>query len=86
VRFGHSFCEIDMASDRLVEGIDYYVEQGMFVFTSHYLRERGYCCRSGCRHCPYGFGTPNDRVEGPLDESDSPIRSEDSFDDTASSG
>lgn len=25
------------------------------VFTAHYLRSRGYCCRSGCRHCPYGF-------------------------------
>ncbi|MHB2008182.1 MAG: DUF5522 domain-containing protein, partial [Acidobacteriaceae bacterium] len=18
-------------------------------------RKRGYCCQSGCRHCPYGF-------------------------------
>lgn len=39
----------------LVEGVDYYLEDGRFVFTEHYLRERGYCCRSGCRHCPYGF-------------------------------
>jgi len=28
-------------------------ETGLFVMTSVYLRERGYCCGSGCRHCPY---------------------------------
>jgi Family of unknown function (DUF5522) len=39
----------------LIEGIDYYVEGGLFVFTANYLKERGYCCTSGCRHCPYGF-------------------------------
>jgi hypothetical protein len=43
-------------SDReLIEGVDYYVENGLFVFTIAYLRERGYCCMSGCRHCPYGY-------------------------------
>ena len=26
---------------------------GLFVMTSHYLRERGRCCGRGCRHCPY---------------------------------
>ncbi len=40
---------------RPVEGEDYYVENGWVVITEKYLRERGYCCRSGCRHCPYGF-------------------------------
>jgi Family of unknown function (DUF5522) len=39
---------------RLVEGVDYYVEGGKFVFTSAYHRRRGYCCNSRCRHCPYG--------------------------------
>lgn len=39
----------------LVEGVDYYLENGLLVFTAHYLRSRGYCCQSGCRHCPYGF-------------------------------
>lgn len=28
-------------------------ETGLFVMTSVYLRGRGYCCGSGCRHCPY---------------------------------
>jgi iron complex transport system substrate-binding protein len=26
---------------------------GYDVFTANYLRERNYCCGSGCRHCPY---------------------------------
>ena len=37
----------------LQEGIDYYLENGLLVFTAAYLRRRGYCCESGCRHCPY---------------------------------
>ena len=37
----------------LREGLDYYVENGLFVFTAEFLRRRGYCCESGCRHCPY---------------------------------
>jgi hypothetical protein len=42
-------------SDNLVEGEDYYLENGNWVFTAKYLLARGFCCRSGCRHCPYGF-------------------------------
>ncbi len=38
---------------KFVEGVDYYLENGRYVFTEHYLRKRGYCCGSGCRHCPY---------------------------------
>ncbi len=36
-----------------VEGEDYYFENGLLVMTAKYLRERGYCCGNGCRHCPY---------------------------------
>jgi hypothetical protein len=32
---------------------DFYLEDGFVVFTEAYLRRRGYCCGSGCRHCPY---------------------------------
>ncbi|MGL6072720.1 MAG: DUF5522 domain-containing protein [Fimbriiglobus sp.] len=42
----------------LVEGRDYYIENGRWVFTETFHRERGYCCESGCRHCPYGFKKP----------------------------
>ena len=37
----------------LQEGVDYYVEDGLLVFTASFLLKRGYCCDSGCRHCPY---------------------------------
>jgi hypothetical protein len=40
-------------SDLLIENRDYYLENGFFVFTASYLKKRGYCCKSGCRHCPY---------------------------------
>jgi hypothetical protein len=26
---------------------------GFSVFTADFLASRGYCCDSGCRHCPY---------------------------------
>jgi hypothetical protein len=38
----------------LQEGLDFYIENGYFVFTAYYLKKRGTCCGSGCRHCPYG--------------------------------
>jgi hypothetical protein len=33
---------------------DYYFEGPYMVFTAAYHLKRGYCCESGCRHCPYG--------------------------------
>jgi Family of unknown function (DUF5522) len=33
--------------------IDYYIDNGRYVFTGWYLLRRGYCCGNGCRHCPY---------------------------------
>lgn len=39
-----------------IEGIDYYLnEDGLVVLTEKYLRERGYCCGNGCKHCPYEY-------------------------------
>jgi hypothetical protein len=26
---------------------------GLSVFTAEFLARRGYCCDSGCRHCPF---------------------------------
>lgn len=43
------------AETELVAGLDYYLEDGLFVFTAHFLTKRGYCCESGCRHCPYDY-------------------------------
>lgn len=39
----------------LVEGEDFYYEGSFIVFTEAWLRRRGYCCESGCRHCPWGY-------------------------------
>jgi len=40
----------------LVEGEDYYLnEQDLLVFTEKFLLDRGYCCGSGCKHCPYNY-------------------------------
>lgn len=33
----------------------YWNENGYRVFTEKYHLKRGYCCQSGCKHCPYGF-------------------------------
>lgn len=53
---------------RLVEGEDYYLEGGLYVFTGKYLLKRGYCCGSRCRHCPYPRAAQNEavrrRIEG----------------------
>lgn len=35
------------------EGEDYYMDGPYLVFTEAYHRKRGYCCESGCRHCPW---------------------------------
>jgi hypothetical protein len=32
---------------------DFYYEGPYLVFTAAYHLKRGYCCHSGCRHCPY---------------------------------
>lgn len=39
----------------VIEGRDFYIdpETGHQVMTEQYLWERGWCCNSGCRHCPY---------------------------------
>lgn len=33
----------------------YQSEEGYIVFTEAYHLKRGYCCKSGCKHCPYGY-------------------------------
>lgn len=36
---------------------EFYIDPdtGFQVFTEIYHKTKGYCCESGCRHCPYGF-------------------------------
>jgi hypothetical protein len=37
----------------------FYIENGVMIFTEAYLLKRGYCCKCGCRHCPYGYKKEN---------------------------
>lgn len=38
------------------ENVDfYYSDDGLIVLTEKYHLDRGYCCGSGCRHCPYDY-------------------------------
>jgi hypothetical protein len=42
----------DVANAQKKEGyID--PDTGLFVMTAGYLKNRGYCCGKGCRHCPF---------------------------------
>lgn len=43
------------APGELIEGVHYYMENRLCVFTEYYHMLRGHCCRSGCRHCAYGY-------------------------------
>lgn len=37
----------------LLENIHYYLEGERVIFTSLFHIQRGSCCGSGCRNCPY---------------------------------
>lgn len=49
--------------EKLIEGVDYYFENGLMVLTAHFLLKRGYCCRNGCRHCPYSLKDEKTNLE-----------------------
>ena len=61
-----------MALPAIKEGEDFcYNEQGYKVFTSAYHLKRGYCCKSGCKHCPYGYDKNTDTFNKPKKNQDS---------------
>jgi len=39
----------------LEEGDFYFNDQGYRVFKAQYHLKRGYCCKNGCKHCPFGY-------------------------------
>ena len=45
--------DLDLLQGSFTEERDYYRDGDGIVFTASYLQRRGYCCGSGCRHCPY---------------------------------
>ena len=54
----------------LVEGEDFYREGAYLVFTARHHLRRGYCCESGCRHCPYTERDARAAQRGEKDEKD----------------
>lgn len=42
----------------------YFTEEGYVVWTEIYHLKRGYCCQSGCRHCPYDNSPAAHRTGG----------------------
>lgn len=56
-----------MSKNTIKENEDYYYnEQGYKVFTENFHLKRGYCCKSGCKHCPYGYDKKTDRFIKPI--------------------
>ncbi|AZB20713.1 hypothetical protein H0S70_07800 [Chryseobacterium manosquense] len=56
-----------MSKNTIKENEDYYYnEQGYKVFTENFHLKRGYCCKSGCKHCPYGYDKKTDRFIKPV--------------------
>jgi hypothetical protein len=49
-------------TEQFIEGRDFYHDaRGRMVLTEYFLLKRGFCCCSGCRHCPYDdYGQPRD--------------------------
>jgi hypothetical protein len=43
---------------------DYYLSiEGYIVFTDKYHLKRGYCCKSGCKHCPFGYDKKTNQIK-----------------------
>lgn len=40
----------------------YLSEEGYMIFTEKYHLKRGYCCKNGCKHCPYGFDKKRGKI------------------------
>ena len=54
--------KLEDKKENQIDTPDFYWENGFMVFTEAYHKKRGYCCQSGCRHCPYGFKKPDLKI------------------------
>ncbi len=49
-----------------LEPEDFYLGEGGFIiFTEKYHLKRGFCCLSGCKHCPYGYDKKTGKIKKP---------------------
>jgi len=44
----------------LADDLFYINDKGYRVFTEKYHLKRGFCCKNGCKHCPYGYDKSTD--------------------------
>lgn len=54
------FCNMFKPKTELEDEDFYLNEQGFKVFREKYHLKRGYCCKNGCKHCPYGYDKKTD--------------------------
>lgn len=55
-KFGDCLCSNCLTTlNKPITEPDFYIEKGLYVFTASYLKKRGYCCKNGCRHCPWDY-------------------------------
>lgn len=48
----------------LIEKDDFYWdENGLMVFTRNYHLKRGYCCKNGCKNCPWNYRQRKEKEE-----------------------
>jgi hypothetical protein len=47
---------------KLSEEDFYKSSEGYIIFTEKYHLKRGYCCKSGCKHCPYEYDKKTDSL------------------------
>lgn len=45
----------------------YFIDGGYIVFTKEYHLKRGFCCKNGCRHCPWN---KSDKLESVTNKSE----------------
>ena len=41
------------SNSKLIESVDFTIEDDLYVFSKRYLIKQGDCCRNGCKNCPY---------------------------------
>ena len=41
----------------------YLSPEGYIIYTEKYHLKRGYCCKNGCKHCPFGYNKKNEKFD-----------------------
>jgi hypothetical protein len=58
-----SFFGQEFRSQKKQEEDDFYFSNdGYIIFTEKYHLKRGYCCKSNCKHCPYGYDIKTGKI------------------------